>query len=120
MLEVLLHFLHTGGGAGQGRGGDRTGGRGTGQGWGGDRTGQDKTGQDRTGHIIIIVVMMNNDNNDYYYYSRMLCEGSPLFFYALWGPVTQPGVFQGALRLSRQSWGRVGADHRMSPIASPR
>ena len=35
-----------------------------------------------------------------YLYSRMLCEGSPLFFYTALGPVTKPGLWQGALRVA--------------------
>ena len=47
-----------------------------------------------------------------YIYSRMLCEGSPLFFYTLWGPVTASGTSHSARRLPRCPVGRPAADRR--------
>ena len=40
-------------------------------------------------------------------YSRMLCEGSPLFFYTASGPVAPTGLYQGDCGLRRQTAGQT-------------
>ena len=46
--------------------------------------------------------------------SRMLCEGSPLFFYAFWGLVTASGTSHSARRLDRCVAGRPATDRRQT------
>ena len=66
------------------------------------------------------------ENDEFVIYnSRMLCEGSPLLFYTAWGPVTPPGMYQGAGRLNQcpvggpaGPVGPVGVTYSSSPFKS--